>query len=109
MLCASSDAHVVSVTAPAGYGKTTLVAQWADEDSRPFAWVSLEGRDNDPAALLTYIAAALDRIHPIGRAAFRAAAGAGGSMWSSAVPQLGAVLAANCPSPSCSYWTTSTS
>src|SRR5262245_32218451 len=36
---------VMTVTAPAGYGKTTLLAQWAARDSRPFAWVSIDERD----------------------------------------------------------------
>src|SRR5512135_672841 len=44
---------VMSVVAPAGYGKTTLLAQWADRDGQAFAWVSLDERDNDPKVLLT--------------------------------------------------------
>ena len=36
-----------TVVAPAGYGKTTLLAQWAEADPRPFAWVALDGRDDD--------------------------------------------------------------
>ncbi len=45
---ASTAKRVVSVSAPAGYGKTTLLAQWAAEEGRPFAWVSLDARDNHP-------------------------------------------------------------
>ena len=90
----SSDARVVSIAAPAGYGKTTLIAQWAARDPRPFAWVSLEDRDDDPVSLLTYIAAALHRIHPVDVAVFRGAAAAGGSLWSTGLPRLGAALAA---------------
>jgi LuxR family maltose regulon positive regulatory protein len=89
----SGDARVVSIAAPAGYGKTTLVAQWAARDSRPFAWVSLEDRDDDPVSLLTYIAAALHRIHPIDVSVFRGAAAAS-SQWSAGLPRLGAALAA---------------
>ncbi len=89
----ASDARVVSVIAPAGYGKTTLLAQWAGRDDRPFAWVSLERRDNDPVALLTYVAAALDGIHPVDPGVFRAAASASDTMWSTSVPRLGAALA----------------
>ena len=85
---------MVQVTAPAGYGKTTLLAQWADRDPRPFAWVSLEHRDDDPVALLTYLAAALDGIHPLDPAVFRAAAAANDSLWSTGLPRLGAALAA---------------
>jgi LuxR family transcriptional regulator, maltose regulon positive regulatory protein len=89
-----SNARVVSVIAPAGYGKTTLLAQWAARDDRPFAWVSLERRDNDPVALLTYVAAALDGIHPVDPGVFRAAASASDTMWSTSVPRLGAALEA---------------
>ena len=52
---------IVSVVAPSGYGKTTLLAQWAARDGRAFAWVSVHERDNDPKVLLSYVAAALDR------------------------------------------------
>lgn len=93
-LRASSDARVFSIAAPAGYGKTTLLAQWAARDPRPFAWVSLENRDDDPVSLLTYIAAALDRIAPVDRAVFRGAAAASDSLWSTGLPRLGAALAA---------------
>jgi LuxR family transcriptional regulator, maltose regulon positive regulatory protein len=89
----ASSARVVSVIAPAGYGKTTLLAQWAARDDRPFAWVSLDRRDNDPVALLTYVAAALDRIEPVDPGVFRAAASASDTMWSTSVPRLGAALA----------------
>lgn len=89
----ASSARVVSVIAPAGYGKTTLLAQWAARDDRPFAWVSLERRDNDPVALLTYIAAALDGVDPVDPGVFRAAASASDTMWSTSVPRLGAALA----------------
>ena len=56
---------LVSVVAPTGYGKTTLLAQWAAKDRRPFAWVTLDERDNDLTVLLTSIAAALDRVGPV--------------------------------------------
>jgi len=39
---------IVSVVAPPGYGKTTLLAQWAEANGQAFAWVSVEERDNDP-------------------------------------------------------------
>ena len=55
-LRSSTEDPIVYVSAPAGYGKTTLMAHWADADSRPFAWVSLDDGDNDPVALLTYVA-----------------------------------------------------
>jgi LuxR family transcriptional regulator, maltose regulon positive regulatory protein len=60
----SGSRPVVTVLAPAGYGKTTLLAQWADRDKRPFAWVSIEDGD-DPGALVGCVAAALSRIEAI--------------------------------------------
>jgi LuxR family transcriptional regulator, maltose regulon positive regulatory protein len=56
---------LVLVVAPAGYGKTTLLAQWAHRDVRPFAWVSLDDGDDDPVTLLQHVAAALDRVEPL--------------------------------------------
>jgi LuxR family maltose regulon positive regulatory protein len=56
---------LVLVVAPAGYGKTTLLSQWAHRDVRPFAWVSLDEGDNDPVTLLQHVAAALDRVEPL--------------------------------------------
>jgi hypothetical protein len=47
---------VVSVVAPHGYGKTTLLSQWAERNGHSFAWVSVEEPDNDPKVLLTYVA-----------------------------------------------------
>ena len=55
---------VVSVAAPAGYGKTTVLAQWAERNGRAFAWVSVDELDNDPKVLLTYVAEALDAVEP---------------------------------------------
>ncbi len=56
---------MVLVAAPAGYGKTTFLAQWEDADERPFAWISLDERYDDPLLLLGSIAAAVDEIEPL--------------------------------------------
>src|SRR5215207_1415041 len=61
----SRDGEVVTVTAPAGYGKSTFVAELAAADPRPTAWISLTAAENDPAALLTYVALAIDDIDPV--------------------------------------------
>ncbi len=57
-------AAVVTVVARAGYGKTTLLAQWAAAEARPVAWLSLDVRDNDPAVLVRDFVAAVDRVQP---------------------------------------------
>src|SRR5215472_5101539 len=50
------------VSAPAGFGKTTLLAQWLAERNAPVAWLSLEPEDNDPVRFLTYLVAALQTV-----------------------------------------------
>jgi LuxR family maltose regulon positive regulatory protein len=58
------------VSAPAGFGKTTLVAEWLRGAERPVAWLSLDEEDNDPVRFFTYLLAALQTIDPdIGQAA----------------------------------------
>ena len=56
--------RVVGVTAPAGYGKSTLLAEWAAIEDRPVAWVSLDRFDDDPATLLPVLASAYAQITP---------------------------------------------
>ena len=85
---------VVSVVAPAGYGKTTLLSQWAERNGQAFAWLSVDERDNDPKVLLTYIAQALDRVEPVGERVFEALASPTSSVPGSVVPRLGAAFAA---------------
>jgi LuxR family maltose regulon positive regulatory protein len=79
-LVAARAAPVVSVVAPPGYGKTMLLAQWAQRAGRPVGWISVDQPDNDPAVLLTYIAVALDRIEPIDPKVFRALASPGAAV-----------------------------
>jgi LuxR family transcriptional regulator, maltose regulon positive regulatory protein len=47
------------VSAPAGFGKTTLLAQWFAQNGLPVAWLCLEAEDNDPTRFLSYLIAAL--------------------------------------------------
>ena len=63
---ARTAVRLVLVDAPAGFGKTTLVAQWraSAAESRPFAWVSLDRGDDDPGRLWWYIVSALQRACP---------------------------------------------
>ena len=55
---------LVLVCAPAGYGKTVLLADWARSGQRPAAWLSLDDADNDPARFWRHAVAALDRVRP---------------------------------------------
>src|SRR6516225_397648 len=57
----SSHCRVVGVTAPAGYGKSAFLAQWAAAEDRRVAWVSLDRLDDDPAVLLASVASACCR------------------------------------------------
>jgi LuxR family transcriptional regulator, maltose regulon positive regulatory protein len=52
------------VCAPAGFGKTALLADWIQARQRSVAWLSLDSGDNDPARFWRYAAAALDRVRP---------------------------------------------
>ncbi|MBO0790969.1 MAG: transcriptional regulator, partial [Ktedonobacteraceae bacterium] len=47
------------ISAPAGFGKTTLLSQWLAQSSRPVAWLSLEAQDNDPTRFFSSLIAAL--------------------------------------------------
>ena len=51
------------VSAPAGFGKTTLVADWLQQAGWPFTWLSLDEGDNEPTRFLSHLGAALGRIH----------------------------------------------
>jgi LuxR family maltose regulon positive regulatory protein len=64
-LLGSRDVPIVLVTAGAGYGKTTLLRQWVNDDDRPFVWLSMTELDNDPAVLVARLAAALDSIESL--------------------------------------------
>ena len=79
---------IVSVVAPPGYGKTTLLSQWAERNGQSFAWVSVEEPDNDPKVLLTYVAEALNKVQPIDERVFDALASPGSSVPGSVVPRL---------------------
>jgi LuxR family transcriptional regulator, maltose regulon positive regulatory protein len=62
-LRAARDARVVSLAAPAGYGKTTVLTQWIERDERPSAWISVDEHSGDnPRALLADLDASIARI-----------------------------------------------
>jgi len=61
-LSRGAESALTLVSAPAGFGKTTLLTEWlaaAPADGRSVAWLSLDQRDNDPALFWTYLVAAL--------------------------------------------------
>jgi LuxR family maltose regulon positive regulatory protein len=89
---ASAATPVMAISAPAGYGKTMLAAEWAKRDPRPFVWLSIDPHDNDPAVLLTYLAIGLDRVEPIDPSVFGALASRGTSIAQAVMPRLGAAL-----------------
>jgi LuxR family maltose regulon positive regulatory protein len=92
-LARGTSLPIVSVVAPAGYGKTTLLAQWADRSGQAFAWVQVDEQDNDPKVLLSYVAAALDAVEPVGERVFDALASPASSVPGSVVPRLGSAFA----------------
>jgi len=53
---------LILISAPAGFGKTTLLSTWASTCGVPLAWLSLDAGDNDPARFLSYLAAALRTV-----------------------------------------------
>jgi LuxR family maltose regulon positive regulatory protein len=59
----SAQRRLTLVSAPAGCGKTTLLAEWAHTAIFPTAWLSLEATDNDPARFLAYLTATLVRLN----------------------------------------------
>src|SRR5512132_3315562 len=82
-------APVVLVVAPPGFGKTMFLAEWAKLDGRPFAWVSLDRRDNDPLVLWNYLVAAIRRIEPgFGSAVEPALGSVGGLMLDAIIPRI---------------------
>jgi LuxR family maltose regulon positive regulatory protein len=80
------DSRLILVSAPAGYGKTTLVSAWLAERRRTSAWLSLDAGDNDPVRFLHYLIAAVQTVaHEVGTVAQEL-------LRSPQLPSLGAVL-----------------
>lgn len=65
-LCAGPPRKLTLIRAPAGWGKSTLLADWhaLESETRPFAWVALDGGDNDPVRFWTYLIHALRTLDP---------------------------------------------
>lgn len=58
----SSGRKLTLISAPAGYGKTTLISSWLKERQIPSAWLSLDGGDNNPICFLQYLIATLSPL-----------------------------------------------
>jgi len=58
----SSGRKLTLISAPAGFGKTTLVSEWIASCGRPVAWLSLDEGDSDPARFISYLVKALQTI-----------------------------------------------
>lgn len=95
-LCDTESGSVVVLSAPAGYGKTTAVAQWDRCDERPFAWLRIDHLNHDPAHLVLHIATAVDRVHPLDRAILRYLRGPGRDPLTQLAPALSNALR-DCP------------
>jgi LuxR family maltose regulon positive regulatory protein len=65
-LCAGPPRKLTLIRAPAGWGKSTLLADWhaLENETRPFAWVALDADDNDPVRFWTYLIHALRSLDP---------------------------------------------
>ena len=91
----ASGRRVVGVTAPAGYGKSTLLAEWASLEDRPVAWVSLDKLDNNPLSLLTVLASAFATVESGRAGPDRGHGGPGRAVLGRAAPRLAAALRAS--------------
>lgn len=58
------ETPLILVSAPAGYGKSTLVSQWIESRDEPCAWLSLDDSDSEPEAFVSYLTAAIETIIP---------------------------------------------
>jgi len=63
-LQAGIQGSLTLISAPAGFGKTTLLAQWREALRMPVAWLSLETQDNEPVRFFSYLVAALQTLDP---------------------------------------------
>jgi LuxR family transcriptional regulator, maltose regulon positive regulatory protein len=91
----SSKCILVAVTAPAGYGKSTFLAEWARAEDRRIAWVSLDRFDDDPAMLLASLASACRRAGLSSADVVPSVPGLGVSALGRAAPRLASALRAS--------------
>jgi LuxR family maltose regulon positive regulatory protein len=88
-LSGGADRRLSVICAPAGWGKTVLLAQWHASERRPFAWVSLDPSDDDPVRFWSYVIAALRTVAPgFGGAVLAALPNAGPGLVDVVLPRL---------------------
>jgi LuxR family maltose regulon positive regulatory protein len=92
-----SPGALVTVTAPAAYGKSTTLALWDAADPRPFAWVNLSPLDDDPVHFLRHVAAAVESIAPLAPEEVALWTGPGRLVDRHLLPAAEVVLAARAP------------
>jgi LuxR family maltose regulon positive regulatory protein len=83
---------VVVLSAPAGYGKTTLLAEWAGAEERSVAWLTITEGDNDLATFVAYVVRALDEVEPFSPETLASITAAGAHGPTVLVPRLGRAL-----------------
>jgi LuxR family maltose regulon positive regulatory protein len=94
----ASTCRVVGVTAPAGYGKSTLLVQWASQEDRRVVWISLDRLDDDPGVLIRLLASAIAKASLGDPDLIADVGGVGVSVLGRAAPRLAGVLRTS-PSP----------
>ena len=82
----TSPVRAAGITAPAGYGKSTLMYEWARAEDRVVGWVSLDRLDDDPGILLAVLASAYVRMFPSGAGLVADVSGLGVSALGRAAP-----------------------
>jgi LuxR family transcriptional regulator, maltose regulon positive regulatory protein len=93
LLEGSKEFPFVSVAAPAGYGKTTALAQWASHDPRRFAWLTVDERDGEPIRFLRSLSASLKQGGIDGLSPARRSSAANATTWLTLMPTLSQALA----------------
>ncbi len=88
-----SESRVVGISAPAGYGKSTLLAEWAAAEDRNVGWATVDRFDADAASLLTLLATASAAFSPEAAAVMPEMKGVGASLLGRSAPVLAQALA----------------
>ncbi len=96
-LMGSDRRPIVTMVAPAGYGKTSSISLWDDIDPRPFAWVRLDPLDDDAIHFARHVAAALNLVAPISDHDLVAVASIGQSLGDDLLPCLARLLVDRSP------------